>query len=346
MKLSPVVPLRKAMKMDIRLLREEDLIHLDNLIDGLGVYHSPLRHLADREARSHRKLSLRQVSGESPSSEPGIFVAARNGRIRGFFSLFTDIVDTLYCPDQGTVLDMCAGDCDLEALNEMLAGAEDIVRSIPRQYLAVNTYARDREKLSLLQDRGFLREYTLFVREIPPHGSTPVKIPCILREARYSDAKMMLEMGAAHVKEVLSLLRFNTEDDMRNEYMRGRAFDWWYYRDNFPSFLVVNGESSEVRGFVTLELDRIDYLTGTGEAHLVDIVFRDSSTRDRLLSPVLGAIDGYLRSRDYSLLVWKMPSSDRETTLLLEAVDPSAEEERLVMVRKICDYADAAVQKR
>ncbi|GEM_PF-2436586 len=318
----------------IRPLKEKDIQELESAIDKRSLFHSPLRGIDDAEVRMYQKRLYRSLFSTTLSLDGRMLVMAEDsGGFQGFLHLLTDYADNLYSLHQGTVLDLIYPEGDEEVLSSLITYAEEALTKIPRNFIVVLPELRNVMLRNVLQQLGFHVEYTQFVTALSPSkgcNTTPLRV----KEASYGDIKTLLELGSSQIKQVLSPLRFLSHKAMKEEYMQGHAFDWANSSQYVTCHMVYDSDDS-LLGYLTVERNRCDLQTGTEEAHLIDILFRDFSLKQKYLAPLLQRLDDSLSADGISLRITTIPSDDRETEALLDLIEGRHDCESVQMVKSL-----------
>jgi len=319
--------------MHIRDLSVNDTPGLEKLIEHRVFFLSPKRNISIERVEHHQKLFYRSLLFTGAQLDSISLITQWNNEIlQGLIYLFSDYGDNLYSKDQGTVVDVICNDS--QATNQLLEQAEQRFRSMHRRFIAALVHSNNHQLRGILKQRGYVDEYYIFLQTIKPSCRSKQE-SFIMKKADYGDAGLLLDIGGSSLWRSLSNFRYSSENERYNDYMKGHAFDWWHLPVCCSSFLIVDISSEEVLGFLTIELDRSDPFTGQMEAHLIDVIFKDFSVQERLMSSLLGWVNDFLHLKGYQHRLWMLPATDRESLSLMEAVDRQAELEKIQMVKKI-----------
>jgi hypothetical protein len=318
--------------MIIREMNADDLPFLDQFLEKRAHFSSPLRSFSGPEPAAYQKLFYRSVVGALPGfEERRLFVSEEGGRPKGFLHLFLDFGDNLFLHNEGTIVDFLVEDDDHEAMALLLATAEKCVGD-KCHFLTAHVFRRDGVLGNHLLSRGFRPECLMFIKEVEKRRGAQDP-PFVLTPAGIADVRAMLRIGASQVGRILSPLRYSSEEEMREDYLKGHSFDWWCNPENFLCHLVCDRENGELLGFTTIELGRVDIFTGTREAHIVDLIFNDFSVQERMLAPLLDSLDELILEKQHTIRLLPVISHDRESRALIEMVERSSDLETIHMVK-------------
>ncbi|MGV8125232.1 MAG: hypothetical protein AB2L14_36250 [Candidatus Xenobiia bacterium LiM19] len=320
--------------LHIRPLTEKDFHGLEIAIDKRSLHHSPLRGTDDDTVRAYQKRLYRSLVSSTVSQDGRMLLMAESSDgFQGFLHLLTDYADNLYSIHQGTILDLIYPEGDKEILNALIVHAEKILTERQRHFIVILPEYRNVTEREVLYQAGFHDEYTHFITALSPSKGRR-EMPLRLKEASYGDIKTLLEMGAGQAGQILSPLRFLSHKALKEEYLKGHAFDW-AAAPQYVTCHMVYDSSDSLLGYFTVERNRCDLQTGTEEAHLTDIIFQDFSLKQRYLAPLLQWLDRSLSADGISLRLTAIPSGDRETEALLDLIEGHHDCERVQMVKSL-----------